>query len=99
MNVVELFNLTLAQLGRFREGPGDSVKMLTPQGDEGSYRKIVVDNNGTLVGAVYVGNETGVAEMGVIHSAIKRREQWQGFNEGRPPQFSYGAVMHRVPRY
>lgn len=99
MNVVELFNVTLAQLGRFREGPGDSVKMLSPKGDEGSYRKIVVDKSGTLVGAVYVGNETGVAEMGVIHSAIKRREHWQGFKEGRPPQFSYGAVMHNVPRY
>ena len=99
MNVVELFNVTLAQLGRFREGPGDSVKMLSPKGDEGSYRKIVVDKNGTLVGAVYAGNETGVAEMGVIHSAIKRREKWQGFKEGRPPQFSYGAVMHNVPRY
>ena len=98
MNVVELFNVTLAQLGRFREGPGDDVKMLS-KGDEGTYRKIVVDKNGTLVGAVYVGNENGVAEMGVIHSAIKRREKWQGFKDGRPPQFTYGAVMHNVPRY
>lgn len=99
MNVVELFNVTLAQLGRFREGPGDEVKMLSPKGDEESYRKIVVDKNGTLVGAVYAGNETGVAEMGIIHSAIKRREKWQGFKDGRPPQFTYGAVMHNVPRY
>lgn len=99
MNVVELFNVTLAQLGRFRESSGDSVKMLSPKGDEGSYRKVVVDKNGTLVGAVYVGNENGVAEMGVIHSAIKRREKWQGFKDGRPPQFTYGAVMHNVPRY
>ena len=98
MNVVELFNVTLAQLGRFREGPGDDVKMLS-KGDDETYRKIVVDKNGTLVGAVYVGNENGVAEMGVIHSAIKRREKWQGFKDGRPPQFTYGAVMHNVPRY
>ncbi|MGE0822296.1 MAG: NAD(P)/FAD-dependent oxidoreductase [Candidatus Binatia bacterium] len=98
MNVVELFNVTLAQLGRFREGPGDEVKMLS-KGDDNLYRKIVVDKSGTLVGAVYVGNETGVAEMGVIHSAIKRREKWQGFKDGRPPQFTYGAVMHNVPQY
>jgi nitrite reductase (NADH) large subunit len=98
MNVVELFNVTLAQLGRFREGPGDDVKMLS-KGDDETYRKIVVDKNGTLVGAIYVGNENGVAEMGVIHSAIKRREKWQGFKDGRPPQFTYGAVMHNVPRY
>jgi len=98
MNVVELFNVTLAQLGRFREGPGDDVKMLS-KGETGFYRKVVVDQAGTLVGAVYLGDENGVAEMGVIHSAIKRREKWQGFKEGRPPTFTYGAVMHRVPRY
>jgi len=98
MNVVELFNVTLAQLGRFREGAGDDVKMLS-RGDDGLYRKVVVDKNGTLVGAVYLGDENGVAEMGVIHSAIKRREQWQGFQEGRPPRFTYAAVTHRVPRY
>jgi len=40
-----------------------------------------------------------VAEMGVIHSAIKRREKWQGFKNGRPPKFTYASVMHRVPRY
>lgn len=97
MNVVELFNVTLAQLGRFREGPGDTVKMLS-KGDDSLYRKIVVDKDGTLVGAVYVGDENGVAEMGVIHSAIKRREKWQGFQNGRPPKFSYAAVMHNVPR-
>jgi NAD(P)H-nitrite reductase large subunit len=98
MNVVELFNVTLAQLGRFRESPGDDVKMLS-KGEESFYRKVVVDKSGTLVGAVYVGDENGVAEMGVIHSAIKRREKWQGFKDGRPPKFTYGAVMQRVPRY
>ncbi|MSQ46925.1 MAG: NAD(P)/FAD-dependent oxidoreductase [Deltaproteobacteria bacterium] len=98
MNVVELFNVTLAQLGRFREGAGDDVKMLN-QGGDGLYRKVVVDKNGTLVGAVYLGNENGAAEMGVIHSAIKRREKWQGFQDGRPPVFTYASVMHRVPRY
>jgi NAD(P)H-nitrite reductase large subunit len=98
MNVVELFNVTLAQLGRFREGPGDDVKMLS-RGEESFYRKVVVDKDGTLVGAVYLGDENGVAEMGVIHSAIRRREKWQGFKDGRPPKFTYGMVMHRVPRY
>jgi NAD(P)H-nitrite reductase large subunit len=98
MNVVELFNVTLAQLGRFREGAGDDVKMLS-KGEDGLYRKVVVDKNGTLVGAVYLGDENGAAEMGVIHSAIKRREKWQGFQEGRPPRFTYAAVTYRVPRY
>jgi NAD(P)H-nitrite reductase large subunit len=98
MNVVELFHVTLAQLGRFREGPGDDVKMLS-KGEDGFYRKVVVDKSGTMVGAVYLGDENGVAEMGVIHSAIKRREKWPGFQEGRPPKFTYASVMYRVPRY
>ncbi|MCS6926429.1 MAG: FAD-dependent oxidoreductase, partial [Candidatus Binatia bacterium] len=98
MNVVELFNVTLAQIGRFREGPGDDVKMLS-RGEDGFYRKVVVDKDGRMVGAVYVGDENGVAEMGVIHSAIKRREKWPGFAEGRPPKFTYASVMYRVPRY
>ncbi len=98
MNVVELFNVTLAQLGRFREGPGDDVKMLS-RGEDGFYRKVVLDKDGTMVGAVYVGDENGVAEMGVIHSAIRRRERWSGFRGGRPPKFTYASVMYRVPRY
>lgn len=98
MNVVELFNVTLAQLGRFREGPGDDVKMLS-KGEGGFYRKVVVDKNGTLVGALYLGDENGVAEMGVIHSALRRREKWQEFfKEGRPARFTYASVVHRVPR-
>jgi len=96
MNVVELFGVTLAQIGRFREGPGDDVKLLS-RGDTGLYRKVVVDGNGTLVGALYLGDETGVSEMGVIHSAVKRREKWRGFEEGRPPKFSYAGVVRRVP--
>jgi NAD(P)H-nitrite reductase large subunit len=97
MNVVELFHVTLAQLGRFRESATDEVKMLST-GEHGLYRKVVVDKNGKLVGAVYVGNENGVAEMGVLHSAIKRGERWQGFPEGRPPKFTYGSVLAAAPR-
>lgn len=98
MNVVELFEVTLAQLGRFREGPDDEVKMLSP-GTSGLYRKVVVDKEDRLVGAVYLGDENGVAEMGVIHSAIRRREKWHGFQNGRQPKFVYADVSHRVPQY
>ena len=97
MNVVELFNVTLAQLGRFREAPDDEAKLLSP-GDNGLYRKIVVGPDGRLAGAVYLGDENGVAEMGVIHSAIRRREPWQGFQPGRQPKFVYADVNARVPQ-
>jgi NAD(P)H-nitrite reductase large subunit len=96
MNVVELFGVTLAQLGRFREGPGDQAHLLGRPG-EASYRKVVANPEGTLVGAVYVGDENGVAEMGVVHAAIKRRERWRDFEPGRPPRFSYASVVARAP--
>jgi NAD(P)H-nitrite reductase large subunit len=93
MNVVELFGVTLAELGRFREGPGDDVKLLGGM-TGGSYRKIVVGRDGTIVGALHLGDENGVAEMGVLHHAIKRRERWRDFAPGSPPRFSYAHLVH-----
>jgi NADPH-dependent 2,4-dienoyl-CoA reductase/sulfur reductase-like enzyme len=90
MNVVELFDVTLAEVGRFREGPGDDVKLL----GGGGYRKVVVDRDGCLVGGLYLGDENGVAEMGVLHHAIKRRERWRDFEPGTPPRFSYAHLVH-----
>jgi NAD(P)H-nitrite reductase large subunit len=92
MNVVELFNVTLAELGRFREGPTDDAKLLG--GSEGLYRKLVVDKDGTLVGAMYLGDENGVAEMGVIHGMIKRRAQWREFADYQLPRFTYATTIH-----
>ncbi len=99
MNVVELFGVTLAEIGRFREAAGDDVKLLGgPSSRAESYRKVVVDRDGRMVGAVYVGEENGVAEMGVIHHAIKRRERWRDFTPGRPPRFSYAHLVHAAQR-
>jgi NADPH-dependent 2,4-dienoyl-CoA reductase/sulfur reductase-like enzyme len=97
MNVVELFGVTLAEIGRFREGPGDDVKLLGLP-DAASYRKVVIDGDGRLVGALYLGDENGVAEMGVLHHAIKRRERWRDFAPGRPPRFSYAHLVHATAR-
>jgi nitrite reductase (NADH) large subunit len=92
MNVVALFKVTLAELGRFREGPTDDVKLLG--GGQGSlYRKVVVDRDGGIVGAMYLGDENGVAEMGVIHGMIKRRATWGEFAAHRLPRFTYAAVV------
>ena len=93
MNVVELFGVTLAEVGRFREGPGDDVKLLGGAA-HGSYRKVVVDDQGCIVGALYLGDENGVAEVGVLHHAIKRRDRWRDFTPGSPPRFSYAHLVH-----
>ena len=51
-----------------------------------------------MVGAMFLGDENGVAEMGVIHHAIKRREPWKEFvARGLRPTASYAAMFARVP--
>ena len=91
MNVVELFNVTLAQVGRFKEASTDDVKLLGGQGS--LYRKVVVGPNGDIVGAMYLGDANGVAEMGVIHGMIKRRTQWRELAAHRHPRFTYATLV------
>ena len=96
MNVVALFGITLAELGRFQEIKGDSVDV-SGSSDSSHYRKVVIDSKGTIVGAMFLGEENGVAEMGVIHHAIKRRESWKPFvAQGIRPTASYAAMFARV---
>ena len=97
MNVVALFDVTLAELGRFREVAGDSVE-ISGSSQSSHYRKVVLDSKGVMVGAMFLGDENGVAEMGVIHHAIKRREPWKQFvAHGLRPTASYAAMFARVP--
>lgn len=98
MNVVELFNVTLAQVGRFKEAATDDVQHL---GDtQGSlYRKVVIGANGDIVGAMYLGDENGVAEMGVIHGMIKRRAKWREFADHRQARFTYATLVHAAAHH
>ena len=97
MNVVTLFGVTLAELGRFREAKGDSVEIAGSASSD-HYRKVVVDPKGVMVGAMYLGGPAGVAEMGVIHHAIKRRENWKDFvDPSGPAAASYAAMAVRTP--
>ncbi len=98
MNVVELFKVTLAQVGRFKEAPTDDVKVLG--GGQGSlYRKVVVGPNGDIVGAMYLGDGNGVAEMGVIHGMIKRRSTWKEFAAHPQPRFTYATLVHAAAHH
>lgn len=92
MNVVELFKVTLAQVGRFKEAPTDDVKLLG-EGQGSLYRKVVVGANGAIVGAMYLGDANGVAEMGVIHGMIKRRTKWAAFAAHPQPRFTYASLV------
>jgi NADPH-dependent 2,4-dienoyl-CoA reductase/sulfur reductase-like enzyme len=97
MNVVELFKLTLAEVGRFRESATDDVKLL---GGSGSalYRKVVVDREGRLAGAMYLGDPNGVAEMGVLHGMIKRRAYWRELAQHRQARISYAYGIYAAAR-
>ena len=98
MNVVELFKVTLAQLGRFKEAPGDDVQLLG--GGQGSlYRKVVVGPNGDIVGAMYLGDANGVAEMGVIHGMIRRRSKWREFADRPQPRFTYASLVRAAAHH
>jgi NAD(P)H-nitrite reductase large subunit len=97
MNVVKLFKLTLADLGRFREEPADDVKLLS--GGPDLYRKVVVDRDGVIVGAVYLGDENGVAEMGVIHGMIKRRTRWRDLARYHLPRITYATLLHAAAHH
>jgi NAD(P)H-nitrite reductase large subunit len=97
MNVVELFGVTLAEIGRFHETKGDSLDV-SGSANGSHYRKVVIDRNGVMVGAMFLGEGNGVAEMGVIHHAVKRRERWKEFvAHGARPGASYAAMFARVP--
>jgi NAD(P)H-nitrite reductase large subunit len=93
MNVVELFKVTLAEVGRFRERPTDDVQLLG--GSQGSvYRKLVVDHDGVIVGGMYLGDENGAAEMGVIHGMIRRRTRWRDLRQHGLPRPTYATLVY-----
>jgi len=92
VNVVELFGVTVAHVGRFREGPGDSAEMLGSSG-YARYRKVVVDRGGCLVGGIYLGDAAGVADMGVLHGMVKRLAPWREFACYRLPTVTYATNL------
>jgi NAD(P)H-nitrite reductase large subunit len=98
MNVVELFNVTLAQVGRFKEAAGDDVQLLGAGGGA-RYRKVVIGKDGDVVGAMYLGDGNGVAEMGVIHGMIRRRSQWRTFSRHPHPTVTYAAPIHTAAHH
>jgi nitrite reductase (NADH) large subunit len=93
MNVVELFKVTLAEVGRFRERPSDDVQLLG--GNQGSvYRKLVVDHDGAIVGGMYLGDQNGAAEMGVIHGMIRRRTRWRDLSQHGLSRLTYATLVY-----
>jgi len=98
MNVVELFNSTLARIGGCTECPTHDVK-LRGGGRGALCRTVVVDRDGTIVGGTYVGDPNGVAKMGVLHGMVRRRAKWHDWGRLRLPKFTYAALVHAAAHH
>ncbi len=70
-NVTELFGITMASVGEFRELPGwEPVVFQNPSAN--TYRKLLLDG-GRIVGAVVIGNAQHVQDLGVVQAMIRRK--------------------------
>jgi NAD(P)H-nitrite reductase large subunit len=69
--VTELFGLTCASVGQFREGPGtEPIIFHDPVAN--IYRKILVDHKGQVAGVVLVGRAQDAQELGILQAMIRR---------------------------
>jgi NAD(P)H-nitrite reductase large subunit len=70
-NVTELFGITMASVGEFRER--DSLEPIVFRNDSANvYRKLLLDN-GRIVGAVVIGRADHVQDLGVVQAMIRRK--------------------------
>lgn len=71
-NVTELFGLSCASVGQFRDGPGLEPIVFRDR-VTGVYRKVLVDSDNRVVGAVVIGQPQDMQELGVLQSMLRRR--------------------------
>ena len=71
MNVTQMFDLTVASMGKFQDGDGDEVwiDQALPQG---SYLKIVLQDH-TPIGGVAAGGSELVATLGILRPLIREK--------------------------
>lgn len=71
MNVVDLFGLTFASMGIFREDKGLEVLVFKDK-NKPTYRKILLEGGKRIVGFLAVGGDLEPRYMGAVQSAIRR---------------------------
>lgn len=72
MNVLDIFGLTAASIGIFREQPGVEMARFHDR-ERGIYRKFAFRNGTRVVGLIAVGGQDEVRYMGVLQSVIRRQ--------------------------
>ena len=92
-NVTELFGLTSASIGEFRERDGwEPIVFHNPGANV--YRKLLLDG-GRIVGAVVLGRAEHVQDLGVVQAMIRRRtdvSRWKHLMQGE--RINYGMLAY-----
>ena len=94
-NVTELFGITMASVGEFRDS--DSWEPIVFQNEAANtYRKILMDDD-HIVGAVVIGRADHVQDLGVVQAMIRRRtdvSRWKHLMRGE--RINYGMLAYET---
>ncbi len=94
-NVTELFGITMASVGEFRDSPGwEPVVFQNPSAN--TYRKLLLED-GRIVGAVVIGRARHVQDLGVVQAMIRRRtdiSRWRHMLAGE--RVNYGMLAYET---
>ncbi len=94
MNVTELFGLSCASVGEFRERDGLEPIVHRNEGT-GLYRKLLLNREGTIQGIVTVGQPDDVQDIGVVQHMIRTRKDVLPFkDELGKERVNYGRLVH-----
>ena len=92
-NVTELFGLSSASIGEFRDRDGlESIVFHNPSANV--YRKLLLDG-GRIVGAVVIGRSEHVQDLGVVQAMIRRKtdvSRWRHMLHG--DRINYGMIAY-----
>ena len=94
-NVTELFGLTSASVGEFRDRPGlEPIVFHNPAAN--IYRKLLLDGN-RIVGAVVIGRAEHIQDLGVVQAMIRRKtdiSKWKHMLGGE--RINYGMLAYET---
>jgi NAD(P)H-nitrite reductase large subunit len=96
-NVTELFGLTSASVGEFRDRAGlEPIVFHNPAANV--YRKLLLDGN-RIVGAVVIGRAEHVQDLGVVQAMIRRKtdmSRWKSMLGGE--RINYGMLAYETAK-
>ncbi len=96
-NVTELFDITSASVGEFRDRPGlEPIVFHNPSANV--YRKLLLEGD-RIVGAVVIGRAEHVQDLGVVQAMIRRKtdvSRWKHMLQGE--RVNYGMLAYETAK-